>query len=126
MLFQLDTKSTDPMYEQLEEQVARYVYLGVLMPEEKLPSVRSLAGELGINPNTVAKAYKLLEAEEIIYTVAAKGVYIGKKENAERFIKKRTLNHFESIVKKAKLSGVSASELEALISAVYKGGKSLD
>ena len=126
MLFHLDTKSTVAMYEQLEEQIANYVFLGVLEQNEKLPSVRALAGELGINPNTVAKAYKLLELKNIIYTIAGKGVYIGAKEYAEGYVREKTLTALQRSIRQAQLAGIPAEKLHGMIEAVYKGGSEDD
>ena len=58
MVFILDQKSRYPIYEQLYQSVTRMAALGALEPEEQLPSVRALAQDLGVNPNTVQKAYQ--------------------------------------------------------------------
>ena len=57
-MIKLDMQSRKPIYEQLKEQILRLTMLGVLSADEKLPSVRSLARDVGINPNTVQKAYQ--------------------------------------------------------------------
>ena len=74
-MFSIDIKSRDPIYTQLEKNIVRFINLGVYEKDSMLPSVRALATELGINPNTVSKAYKKLEADGVIYTVAGKGVF---------------------------------------------------
>ena len=65
-MLQVDLQSRTPIYEQLIRGIVRLKALGVLQPEEKLPSVRQLATSLGINPNTVQKAYQLLEQDGVI------------------------------------------------------------
>ena len=60
-MFTIDQHSRQPIYEQLKEQIIRYVSLGVLQPQDRMPSVRILARELGINPNTVVKTYQELD-----------------------------------------------------------------
>ncbi|MBQ1638530.1 MAG: GntR family transcriptional regulator, partial [Ruminococcus sp.] len=67
-MFQINTASGVPIYEQLIHNVTRLTDSGVLKPHDRLPSVRSLAVELGINPNTVAKAYRELETRGFIYS----------------------------------------------------------
>lgn len=62
-----------PIYEQLKKAIIENTLLGILEPDEQLPSVRSLSKELGVNPNTVQKAYQALESEGIIYSLAGKG-----------------------------------------------------
>ena len=64
-LFLINTQSNEPIYEQIKRQIVRFVEAGVLQPDEKLISVRSLAQQLNINPNTVQKAYQELEAQTL-------------------------------------------------------------
>lgn len=75
-MIKLDLQSRIPLYEQLEEQIIRLSLLGVLDEHEQLPSVRALARDVGVNPNTVAKAYQELERQGIIYTVTGKGSFV--------------------------------------------------
>ena len=75
-MFIIDVQSKDPIFEQIKKQINRFIQLDILKPDDRLPSVRSLALELGINPNTVAKAYQELEMEGIVYTLTKKGVFI--------------------------------------------------
>ncbi len=74
MMFQIDLRGgRGAIYQQLKDEVIRLAGMGVLRPDDQLPSVRALARELGINPNTVAKAYSQLEADGITYSVAGRG-----------------------------------------------------
>ena len=125
-MFKLDVKSREPMYEQLEKLITKYVSLGVLAPDDKLPSVRAMAQELGINPNTVAKTYKILEARGIIYTIAGKGVFIANNDSAVKKLKDDAIKSFSSAVKSAKDAGFSDSELSKVINSIYKGGNADD
>ena len=63
------------IYEEIKETVERYISLGVLKDGERLPSVRNLALKLGVNPNTVARAYYELEDEGVIHSIPKKGVF---------------------------------------------------
>jgi GntR family transcriptional regulator len=88
-MLNLDLQSRIPIFEQIKAGLARLIYLGVLAPDEQLPTVRTLAEQLGINPNTVQKAYQQLEAAGLTYPVAGRGSFVrpGKaaaKEQHER------------------------------------------
>ena len=71
----LDYRDARPIYEQIRDGLRKMIVTGVLQPEERLPSVRSLATTLAINPNTIQRAYGELESEGYIYSVAGKGSF---------------------------------------------------
>ncbi|PYZ94685.1 GntR family transcriptional regulator [Salipaludibacillus keqinensis] len=75
-MFKLDTRSRVAIYEQLMEQLKTLMIREVLQKDEQLPSVRSLAQELTINPNTIQKSYRELEREGFIYTLPGKGSFV--------------------------------------------------
>lgn len=75
-MFALNSRDPRPIYEQLKAQLRRMILSGALVTEEKLPSVRELAAELAINPNTIQRAYRELESEGYIHTVAGKGSFV--------------------------------------------------
>lgn len=75
-MIQLDLKDSKPLYEQIKDKVKELIISGAVKPDEKIPSVRELAQTLTINPNTIQKAYKDLEAEGCIYSVKGKGNFI--------------------------------------------------
>ena len=75
-MIQIDLQSRVSLYEQLQEQIIRLSMLGILDENQQLPSVRALAREVGVNPNTVAKAYQQLEQQGIIYTVSGRGSFV--------------------------------------------------
>lgn len=81
-MFSLDYKSRLPIYEQLYKSITRMAALGGIEKNEQLPSVRALAQELGVNPNTVQKTYQMLERDGIIYTVPGKGSFIAQDTSA--------------------------------------------
>ena len=78
-MINLDYQSRIPIYEQIVNQVERYIALGIYKPMEQLPSVRELASTLGINPNTVKKAYSELELKGVIVTISTKGTFVSEK-----------------------------------------------
>lgn len=72
----LDYQSRMPIYEQIISEIERYVALGILKPKDQLMSIREMATTLGINPNTVKKAYAELENKGVIITISTKGTFI--------------------------------------------------
>ena len=81
-MLNLDPSGREPIYIQIEKEIIKLINLGVYQPDSPLPSVRALATQLSINPNTVSKAYKNLELHGVIYTVAGKGVFVRKTDMA--------------------------------------------
>ena len=82
MQFRIDNASDRPVYLQIIDQVKRDIALGRLAREERLPTVRQLAQQLAINPNTIAKAYRQLEQEGIIVTKAGAGAFVASLDSA--------------------------------------------
>lgn len=81
MWYQIDPSSGTPIYRQLADQVRQAVASGVLRAGDRLPSVRDLAAELAVNPNTIAKAYQELEREGVIETPRGKGSFIADRDH---------------------------------------------
>ncbi len=79
MSFTIDTKSGVPFYRQIIEQVKVGIARGVLKPGDRLPTVRQLAVDLSINPNTVIRAYRELEIERLLETQQGSGTFVGSK-----------------------------------------------
>ena len=82
-MFQIDLKSRESIYEQVTENVKRLVFTGILKTDDKLPSVRELSKTLTVNPNTVQKAYRELERQGVIYTVAGRGCFVAESREQE-------------------------------------------
>lgn len=76
IMINLDYQNRTPIYEQIISEIERYVALEILKPNEQIPSIRELASNLGINPNTVKKAYDILETKKVIKTISTKGTFI--------------------------------------------------
>ncbi|MGA2173227.1 MAG: GntR family transcriptional regulator [Sedimentisphaerales bacterium] len=81
MQIRIDNASDRPVYQQIIDQVKRDIACGKVMKEERLPTVRQLAGQLAINPNTIAKAYQQLEREGIITTRAGAGTFVANLDS---------------------------------------------
>ena len=74
-MLQLNYRDSRPIYEQVKDGLRKLVISGAIAPDEKLPSVRSLASSLAINPNTIQRAYEALEREGYVYTVTGRGTF---------------------------------------------------
>ena len=93
MQIRIDNASNRPVYRQIIDQIKRDIALGWLIKDEKLPTVRQLAAQLAINPNTIAKAYRQLEQEGIIITKPGSGAFIANLDsNLSRAVRKRLLS----------------------------------
>ena len=112
-MFTIDYKSRLPLYEQLIENVKSRVMSGALAGDDPLPSVRQLSGQLGINPNTVQKAYALLEQQGIIYTVPGKGNFIRPDTDTLRQQQAgKLLQEFSSLARQMKELGITLDEAQ--------------
>ena len=80
----IDYRDPRPIFEQIAENYRMQIMRGILAADEQMPSVRSLAAELSANPNTVQKAYSMLEAEGYIYTVKGRGAFVADAANTEK------------------------------------------
>ena len=113
-MYQLDLHSRAPIYQQLKEKILRLIMAGAIGPGDPLPSVRVMARELGINPNTVAKAYQDLEK--------SKGSFISGEETLDRQVAVSVLDHLREAIREARSSGVDRQTALILIDEVYKEG----
>jgi GntR family transcriptional regulator len=92
MQIRIDNASDRPVYQQIIDQVKRDIAMGRLVMDEKLPTVRQLAGQLAINPNTIAKAYQQLEREGIIVTRPGAGAFVANLDsNLSGSVKKKLI-----------------------------------
>lgn len=111
MLIQIDTADPRPIYVQIMDEVRRGRVLGLLRPEDPLPSVRQLASELRVNPNTVQQAYRELEREGTVYVRRGQGTYLreGQVGGVDRAAIARDVA--ERAVLEALRSGIRSEEL---------------
>jgi GntR family transcriptional regulator len=110
----IDTSDGTPIYLQIVEQIKRSVAVGRMKPEEPLPSVRQLALDLTINPNTVARAYLQLEHDGVIYKRQGQGTFVSVQAlDASRRERNRIVgNFFEKAIVEAVNFGMSGSEID--------------
>ena len=98
-MIQLNYRDSKPIYEQIREGLGRLVITGAIAKDEKLPSVRELASELAINPNTIQRAYRELETEGYIYTVSGNGIFAAYQSDVNGWIIESLLKYFDEIVR---------------------------
>lgn len=121
-MFILKANSKEPIFEQIKSQIIHYMSVGVLKQDDKLPSVRNMAEDLGINPNTVAKAYMQLEEAGIIYSSYKRGYFVSDLEMKPTWQEKE-MNELKERIVKLKELGTTKAELHQLIEDVYKEGQ---
>lgn len=121
----LNPQDKSPIFVQLKKQILDFVALGILKENDQLPSVRSLATELGINPNTVAKAYQELENEGYLYTIAGKGCFV-KQSTVDLKVINGKIEELKYCLKECKKYGVDKNEILHQIEVVYGNGKEED
>ncbi len=107
----LDYKDTRPIYEQVVEKLETLILKGVLEPDSQLPSVRSLAAELSINPNTIQKAYTELERQGFIYTVKGRGGFVHYDESLMEIKTGQLKRRIWDILKEAQELNIRPGEL---------------
>lgn len=118
----VDTRDRKPIYEQLTENIRRLVLQGVLQPHEQLPSVRALAVELAINPNTIQKAYAELERQGITYSLPGRGSFVSDNvSELSRAQLAQTADALRAAMKAAKDAGMTREEALALLADVWEG-----
>ena len=116
----IDYKDRRPIYEQIVSSIEDLAVRGVLEPDSQLPSVRQLAVELSINPNTIQRAYSQLEKTGVIYSVKGKGNFVADTQKIQEKSKENFRQEFLELVRKGNHTGFEAEELIALVQRGYK------
>lgn len=118
-MLSINYKDPRPIYEQVRDSVGQHILSGAIAPEEKLPSVRELAAQLAINPNTIQRAYRELEAQGLIYTVAGKGAFAASDGAAALRRKEELLAQLRKTAGELKMLKVDRGELLQELHSVY-------
>lgn len=120
----VDTKNRRPIYEQLIDSIKELVLRGVLKPGEQLPGVRTLAMELAINPNTIAKSYAELERLGIIYSLPGRGSFVADDiTDLELNRREEVKAQLQKAIKTAAEAGFDKSELVSFIDNIWREQK---
>ena len=115
----IDYTDRRPIYEQIVERFQSLVLCGVLEKDAPLPSVRSLAMELSINPNTIQRAYTELEHRGVIYAVKGKGNFVADMRRLLDLREKEVKAEAERLVHKAKEAGITREALDKLLDVAW-------
>ena len=111
-MIQIDYRSQKAIYEQVRDEFKKLIMKGILKEDEQIPSVREIAGELAINPNTIQRAYRELESEGFIYSVKGKGNFVSSRKDAEQEDRIRALlKNFSACAAELLYLGVPEEEL---------------
>lgn len=111
----LDYQDRRPIYEQITERFRTLIYQGALPAGSRLPSVRQLAMELSINPNTIQRAYMTLEQEGLIYPVKGKGNFVAETSLIQEKSKEDFRKDFKGLIKKGIKTGITEEEMLSMV-----------
>ena len=114
-MISLNYRDSRPIYEQIRDGLRKMIATGALQADEKLPSVRVLATQLAINPNTIQRAYTELEKEGFIYSVPGKGSFVAEANGQNEARKRELFIQLRSLSAELKLLGVTDKELCDLV-----------
>lgn len=122
-MIQLNYRDAKPIYEQIKDGMRKLVISNAILADEKLPSVREMAAKLAINPNTIQKAYRELEAEGYLYTIAGKGTFAARQEGIQEVRNEELLEEFDEIVEELLFLSVNKENLTKRIEQLAEGGE---
>ena len=111
----LNYRDSRPIYGQIKDGLRRLIVTGALEPDEKLPSVRSMAVDLAINPNTIQRAYAELEAEGFIYSVPGKGSFASRRQEVDPARREELTVRLRELIAELKYLHMTDSEIISLL-----------
>ena len=114
-MISLNYRDQRPIYEQVKDGLRHLVVTGALQAGDKLPSVRALASSLAINPNTIQRAYRELELDGYILSVAGKGSFVAQIDQLAEQQKKQAVDAFCTAAQRLRALGLSGEELASLL-----------
>ena len=117
----IDYKDRRPIYEQVIERFQDLIVKGILKPDSQLPSVRNLAMELSINPNTIQRAYAELERQGFIYSIKGRGSFVSFNEELLTMKKKEVIEEIAKVTELAKNIQITEKEVMDCVKEVYRG-----
>jgi GntR family transcriptional regulator len=119
----LDYQDRRPLYEQVTEKFRHLILSGALPAGTRMPSVRQLAMDLSINPNTIQRAYMELEQQGLVYPVKGRGNFVADTTEVTRIGREDYRREFTALAEKGRQLGVPLEELTSLLTECYKEGK---
>ena len=118
-MIHIDYLDRRPIYEQVVDKIKELILLGVLEADSQLPSVRALAVELSINPNTIQRAYTELERQGVIYCVKGRGNFMAATKPLREQYRDEVWKKLESLVLEAKKAEISKAEMQEKLELLY-------
>jgi len=119
----INNRDPRPIYLQIKESLCRLILTGVLAEGERMPSVRELAGQLAINPNTIQRAYRELESEGFTYSITGKGSFVASLQEVDHSRRDAKLAEFRSAALELLQLGTTKAELMTLLETLEQEGK---
>ena len=119
----LDYQDRRPIYEQVTDKFQILILNGVLLPGSQMPSVRQLATELSVNPNTIQRAYMELEKLGLIYPVKGRGNFVADSSQVQKINRESYRKEFTALIQKGRNTGFNREELEKCLRKSLKGGR---
>lgn len=110
-MFSLNHRDGRPIYEQVRDGLRRLIITGAIPPGDKLPSVRALAGQLAINPNTIQRSYESLEMEGYAYSVPGKGSFAALPQDVTDKRRDELLKQLDAVVQELEYLGMSRKDV---------------
>lgn len=120
IVIKLDYKNDKPLHEQITQGIKELVICGALMADEQLPSVRDLSVSLTVNPNTVQRAYKTLEAEGIIYSIRGKGNFVSGALEADKKTLEGLYDILRETMRELAFYGEKRETLQSVLDKVFE------
>ncbi len=118
-MIQINYRDPRPIYEQLRDGFRQLILTGVLEPEAKMPSVRELAASLAINPNTIQRAYRELEAEGCICSIPGRGSFVCRTDAAMLARRRELTARLQQTVTELRTLGLTDNEIISLVKEGY-------
>ncbi|VDG19540.1 GntR family transcriptional regulator [Lactiplantibacillus mudanjiangensis] len=113
-----------PYYEQLVMQIKQQIVQGILQPGDKLPSIRAMAAEMHLNPNTVSKTYQLLESQKAVYTVKGRGTFVNQPTETmvNPAVVAEVADKLKGLLTEAQFLGITEQQVNEWVAAAYQMG----
>ena len=118
----IDLRSRTPIYEQIIKSIKEQALSGIFKPDEQIPSIRQLTQQIGINPNTIQKAYAELERQGIIYSLTGRGAFISSSLDIQKIMdlkRDEIIKEVQNSVSQAKKFEIPKNSIEKIIDEIY-------
>lgn len=118
-MLNIDGRSRVPIYEQIKNQLMELIRLEVYSPHDKLPSIRALAADAGLNVNTVKRAMLDLEADGVVYSLPGRGSFVSEDALGSASVRKKAFAELSGAIRAARSKGVTLEDITALAHGIY-------